>query len=165
MFGAFAIPAVIGVILAGYGWFLFGWVAFMLFFFQLWEIRILCSHCPYYAEDSSVLHCIANYGSLKAWQYRPGPMNISEKIQLWVGFFILAGYPLPFMILGNQWLWLLVSLWGLVMFFWTLRKDTCSQCVNFSCPLNTVPDEIINAYLDRNPTMRRAWEESGWSSS
>jgi hypothetical protein len=47
------------------------------------------------------------------------------------------------------------------MFFWTLRLYTCSRCVNFSCPLNTVPRETVEAYLARNPVMRRAWEESG----
>jgi hypothetical protein len=163
MFSVFAIPAVIGVITAGYGWFLLGWTAFLLFFFEVWEIRILCSHCPFYAEESLTLHCIANYGSLKLWKYRPEPMNLWEKIQLLTGFSILGGYPFPFIIAGRQWLWLVVALWGLVMFFWTLRKNTCSQCVNFSCPLNTVPHEIVCAYLKRNPTMYNAWVESGWS--
>jgi hypothetical protein len=49
------------------------------------------------------------------------------------------------------------------MFFWTLRQVTCSRCVNFSCPLNTVPSEIVAAYLARNSVMREAWEASGWS--
>jgi hypothetical protein len=48
------------------------------------------------------------------------------------------------------------------MFFWTLRRYTCSQCVNFSCPLNSVPKEIVDAYLGRNPVMWQAWEESGY---
>ena len=170
MFGVFAIPAVIGVIRSGYGWALLGWVAFCLVFFELWEIRILCSHCPYYAERGRTLHCIANYGSLKLWRYRPEPMGRSEKVQLWIGFAILGGYPFPFMVLGavtsgglGAVLWAVVALWGLVMFFWTLRLYTCSRCVNFSCPLNTVPEEIVEAYLARNPVMREAWEESGWS--
>jgi hypothetical protein len=48
------------------------------------------------------------------------------------------------------------------MFFWTLREYTCSRCVNFSCPLNSVPREIVDAYLERNPVMRQAWQDSGW---
>ncbi|MCK4480005.1 MAG: hypothetical protein KAV01_05725, partial [Candidatus Lokiarchaeota archaeon] len=80
-FFVFAITAFVGVIMAGYGWFLLGWVGFWLFFFEFWEIRILCSHCPYYAEEGRKLHCIANYGSLKLWKYHPEPMNLSEKIQ------------------------------------------------------------------------------------
>ncbi|HDQ73467.1 MAG TPA: hypothetical protein ENN19_15435 [Chloroflexi bacterium] len=56
MFVGFALPAIIGVIRGGYGWYLLGWAAFCLLFFELWEIRILCSHCPYYAEEGRVLH-------------------------------------------------------------------------------------------------------------
>jgi hypothetical protein len=161
-FLGFALPAFIGVIRGGYGWFLLGWVAFWLVFFELWEIRILCSHCPYYAERSATLHCIANYGSLKVWRYHPEPMSRSEKIQLWIGFVILGGYPFPLLLLAGEFLWAVGAAWGLVMFFWTLRKETCSRCVNFSCPLNAVPRELVDAYLERNPVMRQAWEESGW---
>lgn len=162
MFAGFAIPAVIGVILSGYGWFLLGWVAFDLLFFEFWEIRILCSHCPYYAEKGHTLHCIANYGSFKAWKYHPEPISKAEKVQLIIGFIILGGYPFPFLLLGGQYLWAFVAAWGLFLFFWTLRKYTCSQCVNFSCILNTVPKDEVEQYLERNPTMKKAWEESGW---
>jgi hypothetical protein len=44
IFLVFAITAFIGVLLSGYGWFLLGWVGFWFFFFEFWEIRILCSH-------------------------------------------------------------------------------------------------------------------------
>lgn len=162
MFLLFAIPATAGMYLGGFGWFILGWLGFMLFFFYVWESRILCRHCPYYAEDDKTLHCIANYGVYKLWRYDPGPMSQSEKRQLLFGFVILGGFPFPFLLLGGQYLLAVLALWGGVMFFWTLRKDTCSQCVNFSCPLNTVPEETVNAYLQRNPTMRQAWEAKGW---
>ena len=157
-FAVFALPAVVGVIQGGYGWYLLGWAAFCLFFFELWEIRILCSHCPYYAEKGRTLHCIANYGSFKAWKYHPEPISKNETVQLLIGFAILIGYPFPLMLLGGQFLWAIVALWGAVTFFWTLRKYTCSQCVNFSCVLNTVPQEVVDAYLARNPVMRQAWD-------
>ncbi|RLC82623.1 MAG: hypothetical protein DRJ03_18715 [Chloroflexi bacterium] len=158
-FAGFAIPAVIGVVRGSYGWYLLGWAAFLMIFFQLWEIRILCSHCPYYAEKGRTLHCIANYGSFKAWKYHPEPISKAETVQLVVGFTILGGYPFPFMLLGGQFAWALVAAWGLFLFFWTLRKYTCSQCVNFSCFMNTVPQEVVDVYLERNPTMKKAWEE------
>lgn len=161
MFAVFAIPACMGVIVSGYGWYLLGWLAFALIFFELWEIRILCSHCPYYAEKGTVLHCPANYGSLKVWRYHPEPMSRAEKVQLWIGFAILGGYPFPFLLLGGQYLWASAALWGLVMFFWTLRRNTCRRCVNLSCPLNAVPEDVARAYLDRNPVMKEAWEEKG----
>jgi len=162
LFGGFAFPTIIGVIQGGYGWWLLGWAAFCLLFFELWEIRILCSHCPYYAEKGHTLHCIANYGSLKIWKYHPEPMNRAEKVQLWIGFAILFGYPFPFLFLGRQWAFVFLALWGAIFFLWTLHKYTCSRCVNFSCPLNTVPRETVDEYLRRNPTMREAWERGGW---
>ncbi len=162
MFAGFAIPAIIGVIRGGYGWWLLGWFAFDMFFFNVWESRILCSHCPYYAEKGSTLHCIANYGSIKLWKYHPKPMSRAEKIQLWIGLAILSGFPFPFLLLGRQWALAFITFWGLVLFFWTLNKYTCSRCVNFSCPLNRTPKEFRDEYLRRNPTMRKAWEASGW---
>jgi hypothetical protein len=84
-FIVFVITTFIGVIIAGFGWFLLAWLGFWFIFFEFWEIRILCSHCPYYAEEGKSLHCIANYGSLKLWKYHPEPLNLSEKIQLMIG--------------------------------------------------------------------------------
>jgi len=162
LFLCFLFPAVAGMMLSGYGWYLLGWVGLAVLFFGFWETRILCSHCPYYAEKGFTLHCIANYGSPKLWRYRPEPISYSEKIQLAIGFSLMLGYPFPFLILSEQFILLLLTIGGLIMFFWTLRKYTCSRCVNFSCLLNQVPKEVVDEYLKRNPIMRKAWEEDGW---
>jgi hypothetical protein len=159
----FAITSSIGVLIAGYGWFLLGWIGFWLFFFEVWEIRILCSHCPYYTEDSRTIHCIANYGSLKIWKYHPEPMNLSEKIQLIIGFIILVGYPLPFLVLGGQLFFLLISIIEIFIFFSFLIFRRCRNCVNFSCPFNRVKKETVRAFLEKNPPMKKAWENSKYS--
>jgi hypothetical protein len=161
-FFVFAITAFIGVIVSGYGWYLLGWIGFWLFFFEVWEIRILCTHCPYYAEEGRSLHCIANYSSLKLWKYRPGPMSMSEKVQLLMGFAILIGYPLIFMIISSQFIFLLVSIVEIFMFFMFLMIRRCGKCINFSCPLNRVRKEVIDCFLKRNSIMRKAWEEKGY---
>ncbi|MBU7030586.1 MAG: hypothetical protein HXS48_26875 [Theionarchaea archaeon] len=109
-----------------------------------------------------ILHCIANYGSLKLWKFNPKPISTAEKIQLIIGFIILGGYPFPFLIVGNQFILGTIALWGLILFFWTLQKYTCSACVNFSCVLNRVPKAVVDEYLRRNPVMKKAWEEPGW---
>jgi len=124
LFACFFIPALVGMTAGGYGWYLTGWFAFMIVFFGFWEIRILCSHCPYYAEEGRVLHCIANYGCPKIWKYRPGPMTKPERVQLFCGFLILFGYPFPFMFLGGQWILLFASVLGGVVFFTALYKYT-----------------------------------------
>jgi len=159
-FLVFVITAFIGVIQAGFGWFLIGWLGFWLFFFEFWEIRILCSHCPYYAEEGKSLHCIANYSSLKLWKYHPEPMNLSEKIQLMIGFIILIGYPLIFLILGDQFIFLIVSIIEIIFFFSFLIIKRCGNCVNFSCPFNRVKQEVVDAFLEKNPIMKKAWQKA-----
>jgi hypothetical protein len=163
LFSIFAITVFIGVILAGYGWFLLGWIGFWLFFFEVWEIRILCSHCPYYAEEGKTLHCIANYGSLKLWKYHPEPMNISEKIQLLIGFAILIGYPLIFLVLSASFVFLVISIAEIIIFFTFLLVKRCGKCINFSCPFNHVSKEIVDAFLKKNLVMRKAWEDNGYT--
>lgn len=160
-----AIAIIAGMMRGGFGWqavALVGWVGFMLFFFFVWEARILCSHCPYWAEDTRVLHCLANYGVVKIWRYHPEPMSASEKVQFLVGAAIIVLYPLPFLIIGGQYVLVLIALAGAVSFAFSLKKHVCTRCVNFSCPANGVPKEVVDAYLRRNPVMRRAWEESGY---
>lgn len=158
----YMLPAGIGLILGGQIAALLGWIAFMLFFFNVWEIRILCSHCPYYAEPGRTLRCIANYGSLKLWRYHPEPMSRSERRQLYAGFVLFGGLPFPFLLAGGQLVLALLAGWGLLVFFFTLKKTICPTCVNFSCPLNGVPKVTVDAYLRRNPTMRAAWEQHGY---
>ncbi len=65
------------------------------------------------------------------------------------------------MLLGSQYAMAVVAILGGVIFFGTLRKTTCSRCVNFSCPLNLVPNDVVDEFLGRNPVMRKAWEEKG----
>ncbi|MBA7651670.1 hypothetical protein ES703_59489 [subsurface metagenome] len=161
-FIVFVITAFVGVIMAGFGWYLLGWVGFWFFFFEFWEIRILCSHCPYYAEEGKTIHCIANYGSLKLWKYHPEPMKLSEKIQLMIGFIILVGYPLIFLILGGQFIFFIISIIEIFIFFSFLIIKRCGKCLNFSCPFNYVKKEVVDSFLKKNPVMRKAWEEAGY---
>lgn len=158
----FVITCFIGIIISGYGWFLLGWVGFWLFFFEFWEIRILCSHCPFYAEEGKTIHCMANYGSVKIWKFHPEPMDLSEKIQLIIGFFILMGYPLIFLILGKEFIILLIAFIEIVLFFSFLEIKRCAKCLNFSCPFNRVKKEVVDNFLKKNPIMRKAWEETGY---
>ena len=139
-----------------------GWIGFWLFFFEVWEIRILCSHCPYYAEEEKTLHCIANYSSLKLWKYHPEPMNVSEKIQLFIGFIVLVGYPLIFLIISHQIIIFIASVIEIVILFTFLITKRCGSCLNFSCPFNHVKKEVVDSFLKKNPVMRKAWEDTGY---
>lgn len=158
----FAVTAVVGVIYAGYGWYLLGWLAYMLFFFFVWEARVLCSHCPMWAEEGHILHCHANAGVFKIWKYRPGPMSKAEQIQFSVGALLWMGFPFIFLLLGQQYAFILIGLTTIASGVFNVRKTACNRCLNFSCPMNIVPKKSVDAYLRRNPAMRAAWEESGY---
>jgi len=162
MFLTVAIPAIIGMLLGGFGWYLLGWLAFAIINFTFWEGRVLCSHCPYWAEDGVTLHCLANTYTPKVYKYHPEPMSRAEKIQIIIIFIILVGYPFPFLILSGQFIFAGLTAWGILMFFWTLQKYTCPKCINFSCPLNKVPKAVVDEYLEKNPVMKKAWERSGY---
>lgn len=157
-----AIPGVAGLFLGGYAVYAIGYAAFAGAFFGFFEIRVLRSHCPFYAERGTVLHCPANFGLPKLWRYRPQPMKRWEKAGFLAGIAVVFGYPLPFLILGKQHLLLAIYLvavatWGVVM-----QRNVCRRCVNFSCPLNRVPKCLVENYLQRNAVMRRAWEAHGY---
>ncbi len=156
------VTAVIGIIQAGYAWHLPVWVAYWVFFFFVWEARVLCSHCPMWAEEGRVLRCHANYGVIKLWKYRPGPMSRAEQAQFIAGGLIGIGYALLLMALGGQWSWGVALVAALVSGTYNLRKISCSRCIHFSCPGNAVPKPVVDAYLRRNPVIRAAWEAAGY---
>jgi hypothetical protein len=158
----FGVAVVAGMVRAGYGIFLLGWAAYWIFFFFVWEARVLCRHCPYWAEDSRILYCHANYGVFKMWKHDPRPMNASEKLQFIVGAFIFIGYPFLFLCLGREYILALVAMAGLIASGANLKMNTCTRCINFSCPLNSVPKSVVDQYLLKNPTMLKAWESKGY---
>ena len=154
------------------------YIVFWIFFFGFFEIRVLCSHCPYYAEDGRILHCLANHGTIKLWKYHPEPLNMFEKGGFLAGALFFVLFPIITEVYGisallnqsnlaNLYVILLIglsvlSLIGGIYFFIVLQKNVCPKCVNFSCPLNKVPKEIVDTYLLKNPVMKKAWEASGY---
>lgn len=180
---AFCLVAIFGMVLvkllARLWWPLIAYGGFAVFFFVFFEIRILCSHCPYYARSGIFLHCLANHGIIKLWRYHPEPLNIFEKISLVICFLIFGLFPLGVEAYGVWFaaseystfgVWTLVAMAGiagttlltLAGFFTVLLTFFCPRCINFSCPLNQVPQEQVGEYLRRNPVMREAWEKKGY---
>jgi hypothetical protein len=141
-------------------WLLLPWIGFALSYFGLIEIRVMCSHCPHYAEPGTkTLQCWANYGSPKLWKYHPGPMSLIEKLVFFAGLGILAGYPLVFLVVGRQWLLL-----GLFAVFVTgmaalLDHLMCTHCMNFACPFNQVDQATRKMFWGRNPQIAGAWKQ------
>ncbi|MGB6064417.1 MAG: hypothetical protein WBG50_06390 [Desulfomonilaceae bacterium] len=133
------------------GWMLALWILMIVGYFGFLEIRVLCSHCPHYAEPGHTLKCWANYGATKLWRYRPGPMSFAEKFLFLAGLITIFAYPLIFMLLGGQWFLSIVYIVAVAGFFMTVRMFLCTHCMNFACPLNLVEDGIRAQFLERNP--------------
>jgi len=138
-------------------------IGYLIFFFQVWENKMLCSHCPYYAfEDEKYVKCYANYGIRKVWEYNPAPMSTLEKIQFLIGITIFSVPPIIVFLVFKLYLYFWVSLVFTIVWFISMHFLSCSKCPNFSCPLNNVPKEVVDSYLRHNSVMRKAWEEKGY---
>jgi len=154
------------------------YLVFWIFFFGFLEVRVLCSHCPFYAEAGRTLHCLANHGTIKIWRYHPEPMNTYEKLGFLGGALFFMLFPivtelytiytlLDFAGNLNETIVVLTvlavgSVVGGGIFFFGLITKICTSCVNFSCPLNRVPRKVVDTYLKRNPVMKEAWENKGY---
>jgi len=162
------IPMVIGVIFANLELlfkiiFFGGWIGYSFFFFNVWESRMVCNHCPYYANDEQKsLHCPIDKGKLKTSKYDPGPASKSEKIQFAVGALIFVLYPIPFLIVGNLIPQLILYSLGIIIWIIVIQLKVCSDCINFACLMNRVPESIRNEFIKKNPVIRKAWEEKGY---
>lgn len=141
-------------------WLLIPWIALCISYFGFVEIRVMCSHCPHYAEpDIKSLQCWANYGSPKLWKYRPGPMTMGEKVIFFAGLVLIAGYPLVFLLIGMNWFLLILFVALIVVMGRAMRTQMCSRCMNFACPLNCVEPAVRAQFFACNPLDRQAWKE------
>jgi len=135
------------------------WLFLIAAFFVIIEIRVMCSHCPHYAEPGASLKCWANYGIIKVFTYRPGPMSLLEKSIFLSGFTTIWGYPIFFLFISSQWFLLIVYLLTVMAFFTTLKLFLCSRCTNFACPLNGVEISTKKEFFKLNPEIAKAWDE------
>jgi hypothetical protein len=105
-------------------------------------------------------------------------MNLFERTLLVIGFVLFGMVPLAGQIPSivriasnlptNQTYFtvllvlLSVSILGIIFSFTFLFTRICTKCVNFSCPFNRVPKELVDSYLDKNTDMKKAWIDSGY---
>jgi len=164
-------------IITGIWWFPVVYSIFVILFFMVIEIRLTCSHCPFYAEKTLRLHCLSNILSPKIWKFHPEPMNIYEKIGSISGFTFLGLYPLLIEIYGILYMMsnyyemimlflfvgiIIATIISILIFFLLFLLLYCPYCLNFSCPFNNVSKKLVDEYLKINPVLREAWEKSGY---
>lgn len=143
------IIAGIGICLFNY-LYIIPWVTVILLYFGFVEIRVMCSHCPHYAEtEIKTLKCWANYGSPKIWRYRPGPMSLPEKIVFFSGIVIFL-YPIIIMYISKQFIILSVFVLYIIIGGYLMYNYMCKKCMNFACPFNSVSQEAREKFLKHN---------------
>ncbi len=136
----------------------FTWIAIICLFFLVVETRVLCSHCPHYEKSKILIRCWANSGIPKLWTFRPEPISFIEKTVLIAGFVLVWGYPLPFFVLSNSWLLLVLYTFLATLFFGLLIRRNCVRCINISCPLNKLDSNTRELFLKYNPTLCRSMD-------
>lgn len=140
-------------------WLFLLWFGLAMGFFYIIENRVMCSHCPHYADnESSTLKCWANYSVPKIFKYRPGPMSTVENILFFTGLASVFLFPPVFMLLDARWTLLALSIIALAGGAWFMSRTMCNHCMNFACPLNRVDKTAREAFFERNPSIARAWQ-------
>ena len=157
IFALWLIPFLGGMI-AGRHWIgLWAWVGLAFLFFGYVEARLLCRHCPHYAEPGFFLRCHANWGLPKIPALDPRPLSRWEK-GLWLAWgAVLFLYFVPFFWAGGQWGFLGAALAGTAVVAWRLQRHQCQRCYNLSCPVNRVPASVKTEFFKNYPDFARAW--------
>ena len=139
------LTVVIGLLNHHWYW-LIGYLVYVTIIFT-YEIRFLCSHCPYYGEEGKTLHCLGNYGAYKLYKYNPAPIGKFEKfMMLFLVSTVFFIFPLFAGISGIVYIALfnynLITLMGFIgitlaclmssiTFVVILKLYYCSKCINF----------------------------------
>ena len=153
------VPAILGIIFAQVSILISsgiigGWILYAIFFFCVWESKVLCSHCPHYSNPAQkILHCGVNSGMYKITSYNPNPITSGEKIQFYIGAAILLGYFLPFLFILGQFVYFILNMAGIIIWVIVIQLKHCKECINFSCPLNRTPEELKKEFMRKNPVI------------
>ena len=157
LFIGWAIPFFAGMFIGKFWIGLAVWFGLAIVFFGYVEALILCRHCPHYAEKGFLLRCHANWGLPKIPKISRRPLNTLEKVTWLIYVAVLFLYYIPFFIVAEQWLLLILTSSALVVAGWTLQRTQCNRCYNFSCPINRVPENVRDAFFKNYPEFSAAW--------
>ena len=139
-------------------WAFVPWILFSVSYFGLIEIRVMCSHCPHYAEPSlKFLKCWANYGSPKPWKYHPGPMSWIEKAVFFAGGLFVFLLPIIAAILSGNLILLAAFAVLITTGIFVMARFYCNKCMNFACPFNRVERTVREQFFKHNPIISDAW--------
>jgi hypothetical protein len=113
-------------------------------------------HCSFYTEKGTkTLRYSINYGLPLIVKFNPEPATRWERAQFIIGYSLFAIIPYFFLILNSQWLLLLISVIGIVIWLGVLQTRICTDCINFSCPFNRVKNDLKIQFCEKNPVMKK----------
>ncbi len=173
---AIFITILVGILVNQWWMFVFYTLSTILVFFFI-EPRLLCSHCPFYAKEGRFLRCWALRGMPKFWKFHPAPSTKLEKNLMLTFGAIIDLFPfvaaaigiIGALMIGIKeilpiiiFILLIGSIISFIIlvgaFQKLLMKGTCTKCVNFSCAMNKTPKELREIFLEKSPTMGKAWK-------
>ena len=157
IFAIWLVPFLAGMIIGRHWAGLSVWGGLAVIFFEYAEARVLCRHCPHYAEPGFFLRCHANWGLPKIPALDPSPLSRREKGMWLVWVAVLFLYFIPFFWAGGEWGFLGTSLAATVFVAWYLQRHQCRRCYNLSCPVNRVPEAVRKEFFKNYPAFARAW--------
>jgi hypothetical protein len=97
-------------------------------------MKYFCTRCPHYTREGKRLRCIFFWNFPKLFEPRPGPLNMTDKLVLYLAPAVVMLFPLP-------WLFrepglLIVFLLSTAGFAAAIRRHECIRCIYFNCPMN-----------------------------
>ncbi|MBW1797454.1 MAG: hypothetical protein JRJ21_03395 [Deltaproteobacteria bacterium] len=102
--------------------------------------RFYCTHCPHYIQGANTTRCMFFWGIPKYFESKPGPLSLFEKTVSFAAPIIMILIPLYWLILQPGLLAIYVL--SLAVLVATIRRNECSRCIYFHCPVNCVPEDI-----------------------
>lgn len=102
--------------------------------------RYYCTHCPHYTREGKFTKCMFFPGMPKFFQPRPGPLGFLDKTIAFIVSVVVIIFPLYW--LFQQLGLLVIFLLSLIVFLVTIRRNECSRCIYFDCPVNKVAEDL-----------------------
>ena len=102
--------------------------------------RFYCTHCPHYIQGGQSTTCMFFWGIPKLFDSRPGPLSLFEKFMTFAATIILIVFPFYWLISSPG--LLVIYVLSMVALLTTIRRNECSRCVYFHCPVNCVPEDL-----------------------
>ena len=136
------------------------YTSFLVVYFLVIRLKVLCSHCPYYQQKKFMEPL------QKIWKYQSKPMNLLEKTINLTGHFFFLLFPTTIQSYGIWFLltkvsdlknhqlivssvFLGVTILTGIYYVIGLASKLCTRCVNLHCPQNRVPKNLVKLYTTR----------------